>query len=675
VHSEAPIAIRRRATSKRSQKNDCNRIGLEQMTRQSFSLFLLLTAFLAVVQTAAGGVGDPQIRTDHPWYPGELSCSTFDRLFATQAELYERVTGKPAETDEQRAIAAWLWRNTHYWHGEEGTQDLWGKGFQAGGDLRTREYWTGLFADGFGLCGTTHSQWTVELQELLGHCRSRGVGVDGHNALEVFLTGGNYGRGRWALLDHDLSCVVFDESGRALCSIRDISKQLEKLTDRRFKPERQQGWLISGLHPGDAAAYRKFEVAEYLPGYAGPPPMVHLRRGERLRRYLKPGLEDGKTFVFWGRNYRTSDVPGPERSLTWVNQPDTMFGSKTGPRNTTGQARFANAVYTYTPNFLDGTYREALATEDGQSVTFQFNTPYIIAATPAADGPWDIYQPGCRNGLVLRGTGIPGVELSVDGGRSWASSRRLDGELDLTDAAKGHRQYLLRLRASAKQLQDSNLTITTVCQANSSTIPRLVDDTTRITFAASGQAVTSAGPTIPHARQHLVAGDFGKPEISLRLAAPPGQPVRAIYAAAHAASGNPPQTDVSYAIDYRLADSNDWKPIVKDWSIEPLGDQPKDFWSQSFCYGSAETQLPPDKSLDIRFSNTGRRSYLRAEAHLIYEVPRTDKTKVTFCWTDDAGKHDASTTFDETANVQTFELKTGKNVVTNWVELEAIAAD
>ena len=41
--------------------------------------------------------GDPQVKTDHPWYPGELACSTFERLQATQAEVYERVVGrKPA---------------------------------------------------------------------------------------------------------------------------------------------------------------------------------------------------------------------------------------------------------------------------------------------------------------------------------------------------------------------------------------------------------------------------------------------------------------------------------------------------------------------------------------------------------------------------------------------------
>ena len=81
---------------------------------------------------------------------------------------------------------------------------------------------------------------------------------------------------------------------------------------------------MCGLHPNDGAVYRKYAVAEYLAGYAGPPPMVHLRRGQRLRRYQQPGLADGKTFVFWGRNYKAGGVPGPERSLTWVNQPENQ---------------------------------------------------------------------------------------------------------------------------------------------------------------------------------------------------------------------------------------------------------------------------------------------------------------------------------------------------------------
>ena len=124
-----------------------------------------LVALAALALPARADVGDPQVGTDHPWYPGELACSTFERLFATQAEQYRRATGALPRTDEQKALASWFWRNTHYYHAEDGRQDLWGKGF-AHADNWTREYWTGLFAFGFGLCGTTHAQWSVDQR----HC-------------------------------------------------------------------------------------------------------------------------------------------------------------------------------------------------------------------------------------------------------------------------------------------------------------------------------------------------------------------------------------------------------------------------------------------------------------------------------------------------------------------------
>src|SRR3954463_13583093 len=87
---------------------------------------------------------DPQVKTDHPYYPGELSCSTFARLFQTQAELYERVTGQAVTTDEDKALAAWYWRNTHYAHGEEGASACFSSDFKKG--EKARDYWTGLFA-------------------------------------------------------------------------------------------------------------------------------------------------------------------------------------------------------------------------------------------------------------------------------------------------------------------------------------------------------------------------------------------------------------------------------------------------------------------------------------------------------------------------------------------------
>src|SRR5262249_23828822 len=275
-----------------------------------------------------------------------------------------------------------------------------------------------------------------------------------------------------------------------------VSHDWKRLTDRGYLPERQHGWPVCGLHPDDGSSYREYAAAEYLAGYAGPPPMVHLRRGETLRRYLRPGLEDGKTFVFWGRNYNAGGIPGPERSLTWVNQPERLFGSRRAVEYRQGQARYGNAVIVHRPDFASGDYREAVVEEDGGHVVFEFASPYVIAATPPNDRPWGVYDPGGQNGLVLRGRADCAVAVSTDRGRTWHDGGPLRDGLDLTDLVKGHRQYRLRLGAGAKQLAAAGLVITTVCQANPAVMPRLKDGGTRVSFAASGRALTSAGPTL-----------------------------------------------------------------------------------------------------------------------------------------------------------------------------------
>jgi hypothetical protein len=629
---------------------------------------LTFVVWLLVAGLARAEVGDPQVRTDHAYYPGELACSTFPRLFATQAEMYQRVVGKRPVSDEEKAIASWLWRNTHYYHGEEGTEDLWGQGFTRGNDLRTREYWTGLFAHGFGLCGTTHSQWVAEMEALFGHGRGREVGVAGHNSFEVFLTGGSYGPGKWCLLDHDLSTVIYNADGSALLSLAEVHKDWKRLTDRRNAPGRQHGWLVCGLHPADGGSYQSYNSADYLAGYSGPPPLVHLRRGETFRRYLQPGLEDGKTFVFWGRDYNAGGIPGPERNLTWVNQPEAMHGSPGGAPPRTGQARYGNAVYTYRPDFKSGAYREGVVEESDRHVIFEFCTPYIIAATPTGAKPFGIYEPGCKNGLVLHGKADCAVAVSVDQGQTWHEVTFDDG-LDLTDQVKGHRQYLLRFAAQAKKLVDAGLVITTVCQANPATMPRLKDNGSAVRCEASGRAVLSAGPNLAQARAHLVEGKFSSPRVTLELTPPRGATATEVHAAAHVASGSPPRTDVKYAIDVSTDGGKSWSPLVKDWTVNRRGEEPRDFWSQSFCWGSKD--LPGARAVRVRFRNDGGRAYLRAEAHLVYQVPQTDTTQVTFAWTDDQGAHEASSTITPHATAL-WRIPTGRNVQTRWVEFTPV---
>src|SRR5947207_3514100 len=86
---------------------------------------------------AQADVGDPQIRTDHPWYPGELACSTFERVFAAEAEQYQRATGSKPVSDQDKAMAARFWRNIHFCHRVERAVVIGCVG-SSEGHLRTR---------------------------------------------------------------------------------------------------------------------------------------------------------------------------------------------------------------------------------------------------------------------------------------------------------------------------------------------------------------------------------------------------------------------------------------------------------------------------------------------------------------------------------------------------------
>src|SRR6188768_227674 len=87
------------------------RVNRKSRTLWEAHMGIRLVATILVVSVlglsaASADVGDPQTKTNHPWYPGELSCSTFERLFATQAELYKRATGAEPKSDQDKALAA-----------------------------------------------------------------------------------------------------------------------------------------------------------------------------------------------------------------------------------------------------------------------------------------------------------------------------------------------------------------------------------------------------------------------------------------------------------------------------------------------------------------------------------------------------------------------------------------
>ncbi|MGB0580544.1 MAG: hypothetical protein ACPGVU_12635, partial [Limisphaerales bacterium] len=253
---------------------------------------------------------------------------------------------------------------------------------------------------------------------------------------------------------------------------------------------------------------------------------------------------------------------------------------------------------------------------------------------------------------------VKAAEISVNAGRTW---NRVE-QNDLTDHVKGRSQYWLRFAAPPTDLE-----IRTVCQANVAVLPRLKDNGTTIDYEASGRSVLSLGPELDLAQTFVSAGKFGEKSVTLKVV--PDQPVLGLYAAAHIASGSPPNPKFKYQIDFSLNGGVSWQPLVKDWQIPRRGDEPKDYWSQSFCYGSAELAAAADESISIRFRNDGGRRYLRAEAHLVQDTGRNDPLKVTYRWSDHGGDHQSSHVFRSRGD---WTLATGRNVRTRWVEFEPV---
>ena len=177
----------------------------------------------------------------------------------------------------------------------------------------------------------------------------------------------------------------------------------------------------------------------------------------------------------------------------------------------------------------------------------------------------------------------------------------------------------------------------------------------------------SAGPELGLAKSFVTAGGFGEKKVTLAIQ--PNKPVVGLHASAHVASGSPPNPKVRYHIEYSLDSGKRWLPLVKDRAIPRRGDEPGDFWSQSFSYGSSAIRAEAGKPIQIRFRNDGGKRYLRAEAHLVQATGKPDPVKVTYAWTDSSGPRQDTHVFRAKGD---WRLTTGRQVRTHWVEFELV---
>ena len=156
--------------------------------------------------------------------------------------------------------------------------------------------------------------------------------------------------------------MVFDDDGKAM-SIEEIIPHA-KAEDNAWMTDPKRGGpykLAMGPFGDSLDGYQQIVDQQMLFGFNAMPIVYSLRAGESFTRYLDPGLEDGKTFMFWGKDYY--DLDGKPRARP-VPQQTFLDGYPVG----TGlQRRFrvhqANGVFEYNVPLADGKYKEGVKTE------------------------------------------------------------------------------------------------------------------------------------------------------------------------------------------------------------------------------------------------------------------------------------------------------------------------
>jgi hypothetical protein len=143
-----------------------------------------------------------------------------------------------------------------------------------------------------------------------------------------------------------------------------------------------------------------------------------------------------------------------------------------------------------------------------------------------------------------------------------------------------------------------------------------------------------------------------------------------VYGAARIGCGAPPKP-AKYNIDWSADGGATWQSVLKDWQVIQRKPEPDDWWSQTFCCGDAAIPAVAGP-VQVRFTNTGGRPFMRAQAELAYTVENTSPLKVTYAWKEAGaaktathtyapaaagGKPDATWTFTAGAKPETFYVE------------------
>lgn len=637
---------------------------------------VIVTACLSSVALAL--VPDPQIMTDHPVYRGELSCSTLDRNIAEAYRVFAERYGHSPVTDTEKLTALWMWKCEHYMHVCDNKVYVGPSNLEADptGWMDCRDCQMDQFSFSFGLCYSVHAQMSALVARALGNdlTRVRCPTVVGHTPFEAYVDG------HWVLADFTTGMMVFDDDGTPV-GVLDIVKHVDA-GDKQWltSPKRGGPYKIAMGPAGHTLeGYKNQWHVQMLFGYNAMPIIYSLRSGETFTRYLEPGLEDGKTWVFWGKDYfKENGGPrhGPWRAETFLD--DYPIGNGKKGR---GNGYYGNGVFEYVPSLKDGKYREGVRAENGTtfakgalrgtsneaSVTFEHVSPYIIAARSieGGDRDWSVFTEKCADGAIVSGVtvGTVPVKVSVDGGQTWVQAGLAQGsfKIDFTDVVKGRHEYLIRFDLSpASGLK--KLKIRTVTQVGRGVFPRLKDGGTTITYQSSGQSVIHGGPSQYLAEQYrrkdLETDGFRVYQIKAPA------PIR--FASGVLRASGPDRGP--WSVEFSLDGGKTWKAGVKDITLKK-GDSE---WNDGkHAYAWAEMAFPDNKDAKDVFVRFGKGNILHCQVFATYQGQDTSNLKVTYGWSENGRAKESSHKIKAGRQADSWTVPTGKDVQTKWVKFEA----
>ncbi len=647
----------------------------------------LMAAGVVLLSCSLAGalVGDPQIMTDHPVYRGELSCSTLDRNIADAYRVFRDRYGHAPASDTEKLIALWVWKCEHYMHACDnktflGTDNpdarqakdppwLGHDGWMDNKDCQMNE-----FSFSFALCYSVHAQMSALVGRALGNdfTRVRCPEIIGHTPFEAFVDG------RWVLADCFSALMVFDDSGKPV-SLKQIYAHEDAKDKAWFRdPKRSGPYKFNQSAFGDRNdGYSKTRWYQYNFGYNAMPIVYSLRSGETFKRYLDPGLDDGKTWVFWGRDYyglNGKPKHGPFRNVTFLDDPP-MGNNRKGR----GMTYYANGVFEYIPPLADGRYKEGTTdskgivfkdgalrgTSKGAEVTFEHASPYIIAARSVGGGDrsWDLLKEKCCDGAIISGkaVGAVPVKVSVDGGSSWqgVGTAKGDFHIDFTDVVKGRHEYLIRFGLSKVDGLKS-LKMRTVTQIGRGVFPRLKDGGTKITYEASGQSVIDGGPS-QYLAERYRRKDLEKDGCRVYQIKAPGL-IRHASGVVRVESVGP------WSVEFSLDGGKTWKTGVKGVKC---GGPEKEWDGGKAGYIWAEMDFPKNSSANDVLIRFGKGTILQAQVFATYQRKNDSPLKVTYGWTEGGKVRRASHEIKAGAAADSWTIPTGQKVETKWVTFAA----